>query len=165
MNMYERMQHRTVVQKQKSAVDADSKKGGTKRPKNICREVKGPPREQAPEPTYDEVPLKIHSPLEERGNLRESVNYRKQDHSMVMKQREIACYDVKREAHGPCFWTFFHEDWYHSVCQSKKKPVINMQWHDWDFIEKEKNNCPAFIEVIDACEHHGIKDVMTLKYD
>jgi hypothetical protein len=27
--------------------------------------------------------LKIHSPLEERGNLRESVNYSKQDHSTI----------------------------------------------------------------------------------
>jgi hypothetical protein len=40
-----------------------------------------------------------------------------------------------------------------------------MQWTDRDFIEKEKNNCPAFAEVIAACEHHGIKDVMELKYD
>jgi hypothetical protein len=51
------------------------------------------------------------------------------------------------------------------VYQSKKKLVFNMQWADWDFIEKEKNNCLAFIEVIAACEHHGIKDVMELKYD
>jgi hypothetical protein len=40
-----------------------------------------------------------------------------------------------------------------------------MQWTDWDFIQKEKKNCPAFTEVIVACEHHGIKDVMELKYD
>jgi hypothetical protein len=44
---------------------------------NICREVKGPVT------TDDEVPLKIHSPLEERGSLRESINYRKQDHSTI----------------------------------------------------------------------------------
>jgi hypothetical protein len=51
---------------------------------NICWEVKAPPWEQAPEPTDDEVlPLKIHSPLEESGSLRESVNYRKQDHNMI----------------------------------------------------------------------------------
>jgi hypothetical protein len=31
--------------------------------------------------------------------------------------------------------------------------------------QKEKNNCLAFTEVIAACEHHGIKDVMELKYD
>jgi hypothetical protein len=31
--------------------------------------------------------------------------------------------------------------------------------------EKEKNNCVAFTKVIAACEHHGIKDVMELKYE
>jgi Cu2+-containing amine oxidase len=40
-----------------------------------------------------------------------------------------------------------------------------MQCIDWDSIEKEKNNCPAFTEVIAACEHHGINDIMELKYD
>jgi hypothetical protein len=84
-DMYEHRQCRVVAKKQKSAVNADSEKGGNKRPMNICREVKSPPREQAPEPTDDEVlPLKIHSPLEERGSLRESVNYRKQDHNTII---------------------------------------------------------------------------------
>jgi hypothetical protein len=92
-----------LQKKQKSAVDVDSKKGGNKRPMNICREVKAPPQKQAPEPTDDEVPLKIHSPLEERGNLRESVNYRKQDHSTITMQREIVCYDVEKEAYDPHF--------------------------------------------------------------
>jgi hypothetical protein len=59
----------------------------------------------------------------------------------------------------------FHADWYRSVYQSKKKHVVNMQWTDWDFIENEKHNCPAFDKVIAACEHHGIKNVMELQYD
>jgi hypothetical protein len=42
---------------------------------------------------------------------------------------------------------------------------LQLQWTDWDFIEKEKNTCPTFIEVIAACEHHGIKYVIELKYD
>jgi hypothetical protein len=109
---------------------------------NICREVKTPPREQAPELTDDKVlPLKIHSPLEESDRLRESVNYRKQDCNTITTQREIACYDVEKEAYDPRFWTFFHVDWYRSVYQSKKKHVVNMQWSDCDFIQKEKNNC------------------------
>jgi fructose-1,6-bisphosphatase len=49
--------------------------------------------------------------------------------------------------------------------QSKKKHVVNMQWTNWDFIEMEKNNCPAFAKVIAVCEHQGIKNVMELKYD
>jgi hypothetical protein len=62
--MYEHMQRRAVAKKWKSAVDVDSEKGGNKWPMNICREIKAPHREQAPEPTDDEVPLKIYSPLE-----------------------------------------------------------------------------------------------------
>jgi hypothetical protein len=38
-----------------------------------------------------------------------------------------------------------------------------MQWTDWDFIQKEKNNCLAFAEVIAACEYHEIRDVIELK--
>jgi hypothetical protein len=84
---------------------------------------------------------------------------------MITTQREIACYHVEKEAYNPQFWTFFYADWYRSVYQSKKKHVVNMQWTNWDFIQKEKNNCLAFTKVITACEHHGIKDVMELKYD
>jgi hypothetical protein len=69
---------------------------------NICREVKAHRREQATEPTDDEVlPLKIHSPLEENGSLRESVNYRKQDHNTITTQKDIAYYDVEKEAYDP----------------------------------------------------------------
>jgi hypothetical protein len=72
---------------------------------------------------------------------------------------------VEKEAYNPHFLTFFHADWYHFVYQSKKKHVANLQWTDWDFIQQEKSNCPAFAEVIAACEHHGIKDVMEQMYD
>jgi hypothetical protein len=62
-NMNIHRQHRAIAKKEKPIVNADSDKDGNKRPMNICQEVKTPPREQAPEPTADEVlPLKIHSP-------------------------------------------------------------------------------------------------------
>jgi hypothetical protein len=138
-NMYKHRQRRDIAKKQKSVVNADSEKGGNKRPMNICREVKDPPREQALEPTDDEVlPLKIHFTLEKSGILRESVNYRKQEHNTITTQREITCYDVEKEAYDPRFWTFFHADWYCSVYQSKKKYVVNMQLTDCDFMQKEE---------------------------
>jgi hypothetical protein len=107
MNMYEHRQCRAVAKKRNSVVNADSEKCGNKRHMNICREVKAPPQEQTPETTNDEVPLKIHSPLEERGNVRETVNYRKQGHNKITMQREITCYDVEKEVYDPHFWTFF----------------------------------------------------------
>jgi hypothetical protein len=70
-------------------------------------ELKAPPQETTPESTDDEVPLKIHSPIEERGSLRECVNYRKQDHSIIMKRREITCYDVEKEEYDDHLCTFF----------------------------------------------------------
>jgi hypothetical protein len=99
--MYEHRQRRGVTKKWKFAINADSKKGENKRPMNIRREVKAYPWEQVLEPTDDDVPLKIHSPLEERDSLRESVSYRKQDHNTITTQREITCYDVENEAYDP----------------------------------------------------------------
>jgi hypothetical protein len=133
--MYEHRQRGVVANKRKFVVNANSEKGENERPMNICREVKAHLQEQAHEPTDDELlPLKIHSPLEESGNLRESFNYRKQDHNTITTQREIACYDVEKEAYYPRFWTFFYADWYRSVYQSKNNHVVNMQWTDWVFI-------------------------------
>jgi hypothetical protein len=101
-NMYEHRQRGVVANKRKFVVNANSEKGENERPMNICREVKAHLQEQAHEPTDDELlPLKIHSPLEESGNLRESFNYRKQDHNTITTQREIACYDVEKEAYYP----------------------------------------------------------------
>jgi hypothetical protein len=85
-------------------------------------------------------------------------------HTHTHREREIACYDVEKEAYDPQFWTFFLANWFRSVYQSKKMPTVNMQWTDWDFIQKEEQ-LPAFAEVIATCEHHVIKDVMELKYD
>jgi hypothetical protein len=97
-NMYEHRQRRAVAKKRKSAVNVDSENGGNKRPMNICGEVKAPPQEQAPEPTDDEVlPLKIHSPLEKSGSLREVLTigsktitrspHRERSHAMMWRRK------------------------------------------------------------------------------
>jgi hypothetical protein len=123
--MSERRPHRVVVKKRKSALDVDSKQGRSvrsKRPINLCRMLKDPPREQTPKPTDDEVPLKIHSPIEARGSLRECVKCRKQDQSMIMKKRELACYDAEKEAYEERFWSLFPCILV-SLCVPKQKEV------------------------------------------
>jgi hypothetical protein len=127
--MYEHRQRRTVAKKQKSAVHAYFEKGENKQSMNICREVKAHPREQAPEPTEDEVPLKIHSPLEERGSLRESVNYRKQDHSMITAQREIACYDVGRRKRTIFIFGPFLMQIGIALCTRAKRSMLSVTSH------------------------------------
>jgi hypothetical protein len=118
---------RAIAKKHKSALNADSEQGGSgsKRPINLFHML-NTPHQQAPKPTNDEVPLKIHSPIEVRGILRKCANYMKQDQSTITKKREFTCYDEEKEASNDHFLSFFHADWYHSMFQSKKRPIANM---------------------------------------
>jgi hypothetical protein len=95
---------------------------------NICREVKAPPQEQAPEPIDDEVLLlEIHSPLKESNSLRESVNYRKQDHNMTTTQREISHAIMwTRKSTILNFEPFSMQTSIALYTRVKKKHVINM---------------------------------------
>jgi hypothetical protein len=82
--------------------------------------LKAPPHQQTPEPTDDEVPLKINSPVEVRSSLRERANYMNEDQSTITKEREFACYDAEKEESDDRFWSFFHAHWYRFVYQSRK---------------------------------------------
>jgi hypothetical protein len=35
-----------------------------------------------------------------------------------------------------------------------------MQWTDWPFIERHKKDYPAFKEVLEMCQYHGLKKIM-----
>jgi hypothetical protein len=39
-----------------------------------------------------------------------------------------------------------------------------MQWMDWAFLEKNKD-CQAFKDVIEMCDYHGPKKIMSLRND
>jgi hypothetical protein len=49
------------------------------------------------------------------------------------------------------------------VILPRKKPVIHMQWIDWDYMESQHE--PEFDEVIAACDFHGLKRIMAFKYN
>jgi hypothetical protein len=57
--------------------------------------------------------------------LRESVNYRKQDHNMITTQREITCYDVEKEVQYPRFWTFFMQIGI-ALCTRAKRSMLSI---------------------------------------
>jgi hypothetical protein len=84
---------------------------------------------------------------------------------MIITQRNTPSYDSNKDGPDPRFWSYFHEDWYRSVYESKQIPVVPMQWIDWPFLEKHKKDCPAFRDVIDMCEYHGLKKIMAFQYD
>jgi hypothetical protein len=86
--------------------------------------LKAPPREKALEPTDDEVPLTINSPVEERGSLRERVNYRKQDQSTITKKREFTCYDAGKEAYDDHFFYPFSIQIGIALCTRAKRSQL-----------------------------------------
>jgi hypothetical protein len=84
---------------------------------------------------------------------------------MIINQRNAPCYESTKEGPDPRFWSYFHADWYISVYESKRNPVVPMQWTDQTFLEKNRKDCPTFRDVIEMCEYHGLKKIMAFRYD
>jgi hypothetical protein len=40
-----------------------------------------------------------------------------------------------------------------------------MQWIDWAFLEKHKNDSQAFTNMINMCKYHGLEKIMAFRYD
>jgi hypothetical protein len=113
----------------------------------------------------EESPLQVRSPIEDPGSQRARVNYMSADSQTIIKLRNTLCYESTKELPDPHFWSFFHADWYRSMYESKRNPVVLMQWTDWAFLEKNKKDCPTFNDVIDMCKYHGLEKIMTFRYD
>jgi hypothetical protein len=75
-------------------------------------------------------------------------------------KRNTPCYESDKVGSDPRFWSYFHADWYRSVYESKRTPAVPMQWTNLAFLEKHKKDCPAFRDVIEMCEYHGLNNIM-----
>jgi hypothetical protein len=89
----------------------------------------------------------------------------REDSQTIINQCNIPCYESTKEGSDPRFWSYFHADWYQSVYESKQTLVVLMQWMDWTFLEKHKKSCPTVKDVIDMCDYHRLKKIMTFWYD
>jgi hypothetical protein len=87
------------------------------------------------------------------------------DSRTIINQRNAPCYESAKEGLDLRFWYFFHADWYNSVYESRRNTVVPMQWTDWAFLEKNKKDCPAFRDVIEMFEYHGLKKIMAFWCD
>jgi hypothetical protein len=152
-----------VVEKQvnqSQGVGGSSSKA--KKPR-ACKIVLRPPP-PVPSDEEEELPLQTHSPIEHPGGCRTPINYMRDDSSTIITQQNTPCYDSDKVGPDPHFWSYFHVDWYQSVYESKQTLVVPMQWKDWAFIEKHKKENPAFKDVLEMCEYHGLKKIMAFRY-
>ena len=61
-------------------------------------------------------------------------------------------------------WNEFHSNFYTSVIfNSKKSKIVKMQYVDWE--ELQAKNEPKFNKVIKACDHFGLSDLMSFRYN
>jgi hypothetical protein len=53
-------------------------------------------------------------------------------------------------------------DWYHSMAKSKKTMVVPIKHINWTYVRNKDH--PLLNEIIAACEHHKIYNIMGFEY-
>jgi hypothetical protein len=118
-----------------------------------------PPRGGTPDETEC---LRMHSP--EIHINREIMNYSKQDPMNMMHLRNKPCYSSSKErGTDERFWTFFYQDWYQTVLYLKLSPVDKQQYVDIEYMRNKMDM--HFNRVLEACDLHGITDLLTFRYN
>jgi hypothetical protein len=103
----------------------------------------------------------MHSP--EIHTMREIVNYNKEDPLNMVHLHNNACYNlVKERGTDERFWTFFYQDWYWIVLYLKSSPVVKQQYMD---IEYMRNKDIHFTRILEACDLHGITDLLQFRHN
>jgi hypothetical protein len=78
--------------------------------------------------------------------------------------RDRPCYSsAKERGSDERFWTFFHQDWYHSILYNKSKPVVPTQWFHIDNMKSKRDM--HFNRILEACEFHGITQLLSFRYN
>jgi hypothetical protein len=95
---------------------------------------------------------------------REVVNYNKVDTRNIVTLCQKAYYNSSKErGTDEHFWTFFQQDWYHTMVYRKTRHVVSMQWVDLDYMKSKKDI--TFNKILEACEFHGISHHLSFWYN
>jgi hypothetical protein len=91
--------------------------------------------------------------------IREVVDYNKEDPRNIITLQDKSCNNHGKErGTDERFWTFFHQDWYHSMLYRKKCPMVKHQWLHIDYMRNKKDI--HFNRILEACNFHGIIDLL-----
>jgi hypothetical protein len=156
--------HRAVEKRTKKSEDVGGSSAQAKKPCVQKVTLYVPPPVPSDE-EEEELPRQVRSPVEDPSSRRARVNYTSVDSWTIINQRNAVFYESAKEGLDPRFWSYFHANWYNSVYEGKRNPMVPMQWTDWAFLEKNKKDCPAFRDAIEMCEYHGLKKIMAFQYD
>jgi hypothetical protein len=95
---------------------------------------------------------------------REEVDYNKEDLRNIITLRDKSCYNHSRKrGMDERFWTFFHQDWYHSMLYKKTSPIVKHQWVHIDYMRNKKDM--HFNRILEACDFHGITNLLRFHHN
>jgi hypothetical protein len=95
---------------------------------------------------------------------REVVNYSKDDPMNLITFCNKPCYSFPKEGGTKeRFRTFFHQDWYRTVLYPKTSPMFNHQFVHIYYMKNKKDM--HFIRILEACDFHGITDLLQFKHN
>jgi hypothetical protein len=106
------------------------------------------------------MPLEIDE-LIERGT-RNQLNFSKTDFATITAKRQEECYTSRKTVIDLRFWMLFHADWYMSIYLQKRKPVVESQWLNWEYMKSKKNT--YFDKIIEATKRHDLIGTFEFQY-
>jgi hypothetical protein len=105
--------------------------------------------------------LVVHTPHDNPRKTPQA-NYSTADHTQLTKARDANLLNQEKWNKDPHFWCHFHKDWYRLVILPKKTLVVLMKSINWTYMRNK--NHPLFNEIIAACEHYKIYEIMGYNY-
>jgi hypothetical protein len=106
--------------------------------------------------------LKHHTPFERSSHP--AIRYSKMSkQSTINDNREAPVYERSKQSRDPHFWSLFHSDLYWSIYLHKKKPVVETQWINWDWMASRRHT--IFNQIKATCDELELTKIMSFKYD
>jgi hypothetical protein len=106
--------------------------------------------------------LMHHTPFERPSHL--AIRYSKKlKQSTINDNREAPVYEGSKQSRDPHFWSLFHLDWYRYTYLNKKKPVVQTQWVNWDWMASRRHT--IFNQIKETCDELELTKIMNSKYD
>jgi hypothetical protein len=102
--------------------------------------------------------FKHHTPIEWSSHL--AIRYSKKSKQITINEnREALVYEGCKWPHDPHLWSLFHSDWYWSIYLHKKKPVVETQWVNWDWMASRRHT--IFNQIKVTCDELELTKIMS----
>jgi hypothetical protein len=103
--------------------------------------------------------LKHHTPFERSSQLAICCS-KKSKQNTINNNHEAPVYEGSKQFCNP---HFFHSDWYRSIHLHKKKPVVETQWVNWNWMTSRRHT--IFNQIKATCDELELTKIMSFKYD